>query len=500
MMSKMWNTTPSIISRSAMPSSDVTRREMLGRVVLGGALSGAFCTAGGAAFGQGMQPSDLIAAAQLGGKVGYAVADLRTGQVLEAMNPDTGMAPASTMKALTACYAFSNLGTDFRFVTRLVATGPISGGVLKGDLILMGGGDPTLSSDELGVLASKLAAAGVRKISGRFMVWGGALDYRDAIAGDQPVYVGYNPAISGLILNFNRVYFEWKRGQGGWQLGMDARSAKEVPRAYTIAAAVTDREKPVYSYAQSGGKEMWTVSAKALGKGGSRWLPVRAPEAYAADVFQTLARARGVDLPSAEPLRSAPRGTVIADVVSENLREIVRDMLRHSTNITAESVGMTTSAKLGVSGGKASGKAMASWLKQTAGLKSPVVEDHSGLGAGSRVTPLDMVRALAAHGPKVGLRDVMRDFAMRDGQGRVVKGHPVRVQAKTGTLNFVSTLAGYMTARDGTELVFAVFTGDLQRRARSKESETPEGSGAWVRRSKILQSQLIERWDALYGR
>ena len=474
----------------------MTRRTMMGRVVLGGAVS----VIGGAAFGQALLPRDLVAAAQLGGKVAYAVADLKTGQVLESMNLNEGMAPASTMKALTTCYAFANLGTGFRFVTRLVATGPISGGVLQGDLILMGGGDPTLSSDDLGILAGKLAALGVRAITGRLRVWGGALPYREAIADDQPVYVGYNPAVSGLILNFNRVHFEWKRGQGGWQLGMDARSSKERPRAYTISAGLTDREKPVYSYAQRGGKEQWTVSARALGKGGSRWLPVRAPDSYAGDVFQSLARARGVDLPPPEPMRAAPRGTVIADVTSGSLRDIARDMMQHSTNITAEAVGLTTSAKLGVTGGAASGKAMANWLKQTAGLKSPVLEDHSGLGAGSRITALDMVRALAAHGPQVGLRGVMRDFGMRDAQGRVVKGHPVQVQAKTGTLNFVSTLAGYMTAQDGTELVFAIFTGDLARRARVKNDEEPAGSGAWVRRSKVLQSQLIERWDTLYGR
>ncbi len=47
---------------------------------------------------------------------------------------------------------------------------------------------------------------------------------------------GYNPAVSGLNLNFNRVYFEWKRAQGGYQLGMDARGAKERPRAYTVTA------------------------------------------------------------------------------------------------------------------------------------------------------------------------------------------------------------------------------------------------------------------------
>jgi D-alanyl-D-alanine carboxypeptidase/D-alanyl-D-alanine-endopeptidase (penicillin-binding protein 4) len=100
----------------------------------------------------------------------------------------------------------------------------------------------------------------------------------------------------------------------------------------------------------------------------------------------------------------------------------------------------------------------------------------------------------------VGLRSVLRDFGMRDAAGKVVENHPLQVQAKTGTLNFVSTLAGYMTARDGTELVFAIFTGDLRRRAQVKNEEQPQGAGAWVRRSKVLQSQLLERWDVLYGR
>jgi D-alanyl-D-alanine carboxypeptidase/D-alanyl-D-alanine-endopeptidase (penicillin-binding protein 4) len=93
----------------------------------------------------------------------------------------------------------------------------------------------------------------------------------------------------------------------------------------------------------------------------------------------------------------------------------------------------------------------------------------------------------------------MKGFSLRDDQGRTIKNHPIRVDAKTGTLNFVSTLAGYLTARDGTELVFAIFTGDVARRARAKNAEAPEGAGEWVKRSKILQSRLVERWGLLYG-
>ena len=110
-----------------------------------------------------------------------------------------------------------------------------------------------------------------------------------------------------------------------------------------------------------------------------------------------------------------------------------------------------------------------------------------------------MVRAVTLLGPKVGLRGLMKPFNLRDEAGGKVKGAQIRVDAKTGTLNFVSTLTGYITAPDGTELTFAIFTGDLARRAQSREAEQAEGSRGWVGRSKLLQSQLITRWATLYG-
>ena len=88
---------------------------------------------------------------------------------------------------------------------------------------------------------------------------------------------------------------------------------------------------------------------------------------------------------------------------------------------------------------------------------------------------------------------------MRDAKGKRIDGHPVQVRAKTGTLNFVSTLTGYMTGPDGTDLAFAIFTGDVARRARAGANEQPQGGRAWISRSKVLQSALLERWGALYG-
>lgn len=112
----------------------------------------------------------LVEAAKLGGMVGYQVVDLQSGEVLEARDPEAGLPPASTTKAITSLYALERLGAPFRFTTRLIATGPVSGGRIKGDLVLTGSGDPTLSTDGLAELAAALRARGVTGVSGRFLV------------------------------------------------------------------------------------------------------------------------------------------------------------------------------------------------------------------------------------------------------------------------------------------------------------------------------------------
>jgi D-alanyl-D-alanine carboxypeptidase/D-alanyl-D-alanine-endopeptidase (penicillin-binding protein 4) len=97
---------------------------------------------------------EIVAAAKLGGRVCYAVADARSGVRLEGSNSGTGIPPASVAKAITALYALDILGPSHRFVTRLVAIGAVTGGVLSGDLILLGGGDPTLDTNVLAALPS----------------------------------------------------------------------------------------------------------------------------------------------------------------------------------------------------------------------------------------------------------------------------------------------------------------------------------------------------------
>ncbi|MDO6521488.1 D-alanyl-D-alanine carboxypeptidase/D-alanyl-D-alanine-endopeptidase [Shimia thalassica] len=447
--------------------------------------------------------SSLIRSSGISGEIGFAVADAKTGLVLEGHQPAAGVPPASVTKALTAMYALDVLGADYRFETTLVTTGTIKNGVLGGDLVLVGGGDPTLDTDALANMAAQLKEAGVREVKGQFLVYGGALPFVRKLDPLQPDHAGYSPAISGLNLNYNRVHFEWKHGSKGWVVTMDARSKKYRPDVSVAKMKVTSRSVPVYTYEARKNVDHWTVASRALGKGGARWLPVRQPELYAGDVFRTLARANGIVLGKARKTNNRPAGQVVVRYQSGTLRPILKAMLKYSTNLTAEVVGMTASKRRGAPLGSLEDSAneMNRWARDRLGMTHAALVDHSGLGANSRLRPAELVSALAKAGSQTTLQPILKEFKFRDQKGRPVKRQAIHVAAKTGTLNFVSGLAGYMTAQDGTELAFAIFAvdADARRSIKEGERERPPGARTWNRKAKQLQQKLIERWDILYG-
>lgn len=481
----------------------IARREMLAGVLAG--LAGAALAEAPAVVprpprrpepGEDRATQRLIEAAKLSGSLAFVVADRATGRVLAAREADTPLPPASVAKAVTALYALEKLGPAFRFRTRVMRVGDIVQGRLEGDLYLVGGGDPNLDTDQMGDLAAALAAEGVREVAGRFFACDGALPYRFQIDAEQPEYLGYNPAICGLNLNYNRVNFEWKQAGDGYDLTMDARGARFLPLVKGASIRLADRNVPLFAYE---GDESWTVSQAALGEAGSRWLPVRAPAPYAAEVFATLCAAQGLRLPKAEIVARAPVEAVeVAAHQGEALPGILRSMLKFSTNLTAEIVGLTASGAGTLEGSAA---AMTDWARRRFGIAA-VFGDHSGLGPRSRITAAElaqvMLRAGEARNGRM-LADLMREAGLTDAEGETVKGSPVRIHAKSGTLNFVSNLAGYVS-EPGGELAFAILAADPVRRAAvpMAEREEPKGGRGWTRRARRLQQGLIRRWVESY--
>ena len=440
--------------------------------------------------------AEIVRASNASGALSFSIVDMESGRELASADSRAPLPPASAAKAITAAYALEALGPESRFETRLVADGPLGDGVLDGDLILAGGGDPTLDTDSLAEMLDDLEDAGVREVRGRLRPWGGALPYTHEISRDQPDHVSYNTSTSGLSLNHNRVYFEWTRSGGGYRVNMDARTLRHRPNVRSARMTVAAPFGSVFAYEDGGDHDAWRVSRDALGKGGARWLPVRKPAIYAAEVLSVLAAKRGLALRTGPPLGAAPAGRTLVLRQSKDLRRILRAMLEYSNNLTAELVGMSATARIR---GRpeslaASGLAMSHWGRSRLDMAECDFVDHSGLSDASRVTALSMASGLAAPGLAAQLRPVLQDIPI---DRKRIAGRPrgIEIVAKTGTLHYASTLAGYMTTASGRALSFAILAADLERRAgidKSKEG-TPRGATRWKNRAKYTRTRLLER-------
>ncbi|MCB1329646.1 MAG: D-alanyl-D-alanine carboxypeptidase, partial [Maritimibacter sp.] len=136
--------------------------------------------------------------------------------------------------------------------------------------------------------------------------------------------------------------------------------------------------------------------------GGSRWLPVRRPDLYAGEVTQVIAKAHGIRLPAPDVAeQGVDGGRVLVSHESASLATIVELMLLHSTNLTAEVIGLTATAARGgdATSLEASAREMTAWMRAQTGAESAHFVDHSGLSDRSQVSPADMVRLLVKVGP-----------------------------------------------------------------------------------------------------
>ncbi|MEO1599953.1 MAG: D-alanyl-D-alanine carboxypeptidase/D-alanyl-D-alanine-endopeptidase [Pseudomonadota bacterium] len=440
---------------------------------------------------------ELRARYAFAGRSGWQVTDLDTGEVLDAHEADRSFAPASVAKLPTALFALHSLGPNHRFFTRLSKAGLVTNGSLQGDLFLVGGGDPELDSDGLAELVDDLARLGIKRVNGQFIVLPGSSLRAEEIDPDQPGDVAFNPAVSGLNLNFNRVRLRWGRSAGDQALSVSAKADRVDPPVEQVEVQTASANAPLFQHDQVDGREVWTFNARALSGDGSRWLPVRGPELYAGDVFRQLARTRGVNLPPPTLGKVNPSARVIAERPSRTLDEILRDMLRFSTNLTAEVVG---AAAARVSSGtnlgslEQSAALMNGWISHSSGFSpgDPRIRfvNHSGLSAESRVAPSRIVGLLASERMKgTGIEELLTSISVDDADDPLEVGQPA-VLAKTGTMDRIRGLAGYITLPSGRRLAFAIFSNHLAGRLADRRAI----AGGWMRGARAFERALIRNW------
>lgn len=415
------------------------------------------------------------------------VIDVATGERIAAINPELAAIPASTQKLLTTAMAMDVLGPDHRFTTRLMATGEIVGGVLQGDLYLIGGGDPSLGSPYLkgvpGLNAlldrwqTAVQKAGITAVNGRII--GDASYYgTDGAAGDWPwsdLGNYYGAGAYGLNVHENFYFLDLLQRTREGSTPPVQKTRPEVPGlslTNELRSGPPGSGDQAYVYGAPFNFENYIrgtipVGTKRFTIKGS--LPD--PPLFTAQALCRHLEANGISVALAAESdrtlgggRFAP-GQLLDTYESPPLAELVDRTNLRSNNLYAEALLREANKARGEEmHALSSGEALLNWLEQQ-GLSTDGVrlQDGSGLATRNFFPATFMTAFLRSQAgndrwreslPVAGRSGSMKSFL----KGTVAEG---RLAAKSGSLGAVRAYAGYTTRRDGRELAFAVMVNNF---------------------------------------
>lgn len=440
---------------------------------------------------------------------GVLVVSLDTGDTLFAIEPDHPLAPASNVKLLTTAAALHVLGPDYRFRTYLLSDGEVVDGVLHGDLVLYGTGDPGISDrfyaskDEVFErLVDGIEAAGIRHVDGDLIAdasfFPGPL--RNEGWDPRDLNEHFTAAVSALSYNENVVSFRIRPGDVGAPPRVETVPPHSALDVVNTAETVTGRARPRLAILRDDPLEPVRVTGRMVAGSRDVWrqMTVAVPADFAGASFRATLDERGITLAGSVRTNDLPRDGVVQRVsapalgqkgprilashVSRPLADYLEVINKESNNHFAESVFRALGrASEGVGSPSAGARTVANTLSQlgvdTAGL---VQHDGSGLANTNRVSARTFVSTLNAMAegplwpeywaslPRAGTRREL---------GRMYRTAAAdNLRAKTGTIEGVSALSGMVRSRDGERLAFSIMVNGSRSQTRAKRVENLIGA------------------------
>ncbi|MBI3493866.1 MAG: D-alanyl-D-alanine carboxypeptidase/D-alanyl-D-alanine-endopeptidase, partial [Acidobacteria bacterium] len=417
---------------------------------------------------------------------GIVIKSLRTDETLYSLNARKLMMPASNMKIVTLAAAAERLGWNSTYDTRIFGVGSLSDGVLNGDLLVVGSGDPSIGAidgmaDRLFTnWAERLKSAGIRTVTGRVIGDDNAFDETELGFGwswdDLPD--DYAAGVSALQFNENMT-----RVTVGPGPAVGESASVSVAPAYSgltinniVTTGAANGTTPVDVRRLPGRSGLELSGSVPLG-GAPRVLSVSVdnPTQFFVNALRAALIANGIDVRGAavdvDDLTSPPSrpsGTALIAYTSPPLSALATRLMKVSQNQYAETFLKTIGAAAGTPTA-AAGRAAAQTALQAWGVQQADViqRDGSGLSRYDYVTPEALVTILAHVDRDARLRgpfEAALPIAGRDGTlANRMKGTPAEgnARAKTGSMANVRGLSGYVTTADGEPLVFSILANNF---------------------------------------
>lgn len=392
------------------------------------------------------------------------------------LNAEQPMNPASTMKLLTTFAGLELLGPAFTWKTTAWSAAPLDNGVLAGDLYLRGSADPKLTFEQFWLLLRQLRARGVRDIGGDLVLDRSMIAPVDpnATAFDDKPLRPYNVGPDALLLNFK------------------ALRLMLLPEPATKAVRVMAEPEPsnldivnLMKLGNNGCPEGWRENLRAdLTRHGARWrlvltgtypasceqkvwrIGVLPHNEYVRGVFEQLWTELGGTLKGGVRDGLVPEtARPLAEIESPTLAEMVRDINKYSNNVMARQLFLTMGAESGKRPARnEDGDAvLRTWL-DSRNLRFPelVLDNGSGLSRQERISAASMARLLVAIWKSAVMPELIASLPLSAVDGTMKKrlnGNGIAGQAhiKTGTLEGVKTIAGYVLDKNGRQQIVVFF-------------------------------------------
>ncbi len=410
----------------------------------------------------------------------YAISINRK-DVLYEHNANSTLIPASVNKVFTAYTALKRLKPTSTFKTGIYIKGTLEKeGTLNGDLYLKGSGDPSLVSERMWMLVNELVRSGIKTITGNLIADATYFD-TERTPESRPKYLkdqAYNSPIGALSFNFNTTTVYVRPGENPKSPPIvytdPDNSYIDVVNQATTGTAGSNNTLSVnrtnYVKGDVGDTVLLRGSIPLDGKEQRFYRNIVNPSLYTAHMFRTFWEQRGLKLSGDVVEGQVPDGArMILEFESLPLWHIVWGMNKFSNNFVADQLMKRIGAEVyGTPGTLQKGIAALSETLQEIGVQKNTYEilDGSGLTRGTRVTPKQIVTVLAAayQDPVIG-PEFSSSLGIAGEDGTIKSRFPNStvtgiLRAKTGSLDGVTSLAGFTPSADGEMLAFAVLLND----------------------------------------